>query len=339
MMPDEPFAPDLGARLQSTQRTTAIDPFPETDGRCVAANLTVLSGSEAGRFFLIEGGQALIGRSEEADVPLVHPGISRQHARLAIQENGLVLEDLQSRNGTFVKDASVTGAVGLPPRCRVRLGHAVVLEVAALDALGAAAFRKLGQALHTDPLTGVGNRRALAKRLAEEVSFARREQRLLGLLLLDLDHFKKVNDRLGHAVGDLVLIQVGQALVQNVRAEDAVFRYGGEEFCVLLRGQGRKEIRQAAERLREAVDALQILTLRGTVHVTISIGVAGLMPDDPGDEQSLLLWADQALYRAKEKGRNRVEVSARRKTTLLPVTAVAAFDAEESTQPRMRLRR
>jgi diguanylate cyclase (GGDEF)-like protein len=337
MYPDTP--PDLSVRLQSTQRTAAIDPFPESDGRCVAANVTVLSGSEAGRFFLLEGGRALVGRSEEADVPLVHPGISRQHARIAVEDSGLVLEDLKSRNGTFVEDAVVTGSVALPPRCRVRLGHAVVLEVAALDTLGLAAFRKLGQALHTDPLTGVGNRRALTKRLAEEVSFARRERRLLGLLLLDLDHFKRVNDRLGHAVGDLVLIQVGQALVQNVRAEDAVFRYGGEEFCVLLRGQGRKEIRQAAERLRQAVADLEILTLAGTVKVTISVGVAGLLPDEPGDEESLLLWADQALYRAKERGRDRVEVSARRKTTLLPVTAAAAFDAEENTQPRMKLRR
>lgn len=337
MSPDD-LVPDLSARLQSTQRTQALDPFPEADGRCVAANVTVLSGSEAGRFFLVEGGRVVIGRSEEADIPLVHPGISRQHARMAVHDNGLVLEDLGSRNGTFVDDAPVTGAVALPPRCRLRLGHAAVLEVAALDALGAAAFRKLGQALHTDPLTGVGNRRALERRLDEEVSFARRERRLLGVLLLDLDHFKRVNDRLGHAVGDLVLIQVGQALVQNVRAEDAVFRYGGEEFCVILRGQARKEIRQAAERLRQAVEALRILTLSGTVRVTISVGVACLVPEEVGDEQSLLLWADQALYRAKEKGRNRVELSARRKTSLEGLVS-AEFDVEESTQPRMRLRR
>jgi len=162
-----------------------------------------------------------------------------------------------------------------------------------------------------DSLTGLLNRRAVEQCLAREAHRLQRFNEPFSVLLVDIDHFKRINDLLGHAAGDEVLRQVSTALAEQAREVDRVARYGGEEFCVLLPHTEHDGAMQAAERLRAAVQA-RVITWHGdTLGVTISTGVAcATHPDEAMDV--LLRRADEALYRAKAQGRNRVEVAVAR---------------------------
>jgi diguanylate cyclase (GGDEF)-like protein len=157
----------------------------------------------------------------------------------------------------------------------------------------------------TDELTGVANRRRLVEGLEEAMAFARRRDVPLSVLLADLDSFKDVNDRLGHAVGDEVLTRVARAMEAALRTEDLLGRYGGDEFLVVLPGTAPPGAHEAGERLRRAVSALD-LGLAGlgfTQPLTISVGIASFdrALTEPGE---LIRRADDALYRAKAAGRN-----------------------------------
>jgi diguanylate cyclase (GGDEF)-like protein len=166
----------------------------------------------------------------------------------------------------------------------------------------------------TDVLTGWQNRRYLLVRLMEELARSRRDQSELVCLMLDLDHFKQVNDTYGHAAGDEVLRELAQRVESQVRASDVAARYGGEEFVVLLPHTDVDAGKALAERIRRAVSAEPVsFDDEGEVTVTASIGIATVLPGDEDDLKtvgdSLLARADVALYRAKAAGRNRVEVS------------------------------
>ncbi|MCZ7566402.1 MAG: GGDEF domain-containing protein [Burkholderiales bacterium] len=165
----------------------------------------------------------------------------------------------------------------------------------------------------TDPLTGLYNRRHLDRRLEEEVGKSVRYGIPLSVLLLDVDHFKSVNDRLGHAVGDRVLIALARLMLQAARKSDFVTRYGGEEILLLAPHTALADACLLADRLRRSVESLPIApadapAAGAPIKVTVSIGVAALGPEVP-DGPALLKMADDALYRAKHGGRNRVEVA------------------------------
>ncbi len=155
----------------------------------------------------------------------------------------------------------------------------------------------------TDPLTGVYNRQHLAERLKEEVDRSHRYRTPLAVLLLDLDHFKTVNDRFGHAGGDRALEEVASRMVAVTREVDIVARYGGEEFVAILPNTGREGAEIASKRLLEAIRATPVSTGRGEVLITVSIGGAVLNRHE--EARDLLARADAALYQAKEQGRNR----------------------------------
>ncbi len=157
----------------------------------------------------------------------------------------------------------------------------------------------------TDALTGVGNRRMLDEALAREVERARRQGQALSLLILDIDHFKRVNDTCGHETGDRVLRETGSTLLQMLRSTDIATRMGGEEFVVLLTATALAEAVVCAERFRAAL-ATHDFAL--PAPVTSSFGVAALQPQETGS--ALLARADAALYLAKQQGRNRVVAAA-----------------------------
>lgn len=164
----------------------------------------------------------------------------------------------------------------------------------------------------TDPITGLYNRRHFDQVAAEELRRAHRGECYLDLLLIDIDHFKKVNDQYGHARGDEVLAQVAQCLLSHCRRPtDFVFRIGGEEFAVLVSGESSGVGGMFAEMLRNAVAALQIPNIDSPVkeYLTISIGVASTEPDEEQQMDELLKSADERLYIAKNLGRDRVVVS------------------------------
>jgi len=163
----------------------------------------------------------------------------------------------------------------------------------------------LSQKAQIDALTGLWNRRHFDNRLQAEQSLAKRSSRPLAIIMIDLDHFKSINDRFGHPMGDEVLRRVGLYLVEALRQEDVVCRYGGEEFSVIA-PNGANAAAELAERLRQGIEALHITCNGQPLKVTASFGVA--WSEEP--DESLLSQADAALYRAKQGGRNRVEVAA-----------------------------
>jgi diguanylate cyclase (GGDEF)-like protein len=168
----------------------------------------------------------------------------------------------------------------------------------------------------TDVLTGWHNRRYLIVRLIEELARARRDGTQLVCLMLDIDHFKRVNDNWGHAAGDAVLREIAQRIESQVRASDVAARYGGEEFVVLLPGTEVASALLLAERIRTAVSESPINLPNGeNVTITASIGISDVRPAPEADDlktvgDSLIARADVALYAAKSAGRDRVVVEA-----------------------------
>jgi two-component system, cell cycle response regulator len=163
------------------------------------------------------------------------------------------------------------------------------------------------QATH-DALTGVWNRGEILETLRRELERAARSKTATGILMLDIDHFKTINDTYGHLTGDGVLKEVTQRITKAVRGYDSLGRYGGEEFLIVLPGCSREQIDLGAERVRSAVDNGPILINESKVTVTVSIGAAVTSRCSVSD-MALLAAADSALYRAKETGRNQTVLS------------------------------
>lgn len=166
-----------------------------------------------------------------------------------------------------------------------------------------AAQNALLEASIRDELTGLHNRRFLMSRLHEEYERARRNGTMLGLLMLDIDYFKNINDRYGHPAGDEVLRSVAQNLAFMLREYDVAGRYGGEEFVVVSTGTTAEDLVRLADRIRERIESLEMHGKAPALRVTVSIGVSALEECDSAE--SLLKRADVALYRAKHRGRNR----------------------------------
>jgi diguanylate cyclase (GGDEF)-like protein len=162
----------------------------------------------------------------------------------------------------------------------------------------------------TDALTGLSNYRHFHELLELEVQRARRMEYPVGLILMDLDHFKQVNDQHGHPIGDFALRQVAEQVRHRLRRTDVVARVGGEEFAAILPGDGLAEVGIVAEKLRDAVEALPPVTggmSSESTPLTLSLGGTSLAPDVV-DAELLKSYADQALYQAKRNGRNQVRL-------------------------------
>ncbi|MES9939566.1 MAG: GGDEF domain-containing protein [Candidatus Thiodiazotropha sp. 6PLUC1] len=154
-----------------------------------------------------------------------------------------------------------------------------------------------------DSLTGVKNRTAFDSNFSREIELNRRKDSGLSVIVMDIDFFKRINDQYGHAVGDLVLKQVAKTVEESIRSSDALYRYGGEEFVVVLNGTDQLGANLLAERIRENIENLRIESLK-KLQVTLSLGVTMMSSGDT--TESLFKRADSALYQAKNQGRNQV---------------------------------
>jgi two-component system cell cycle response regulator len=177
-----------------------------------------------------------------------------------------------------------------------------------------------------DVLTGIANRGAVMDALRNEMSRQVREHRSFGVILVDIDHFKNINDTHGHLCGDEVLQVVTRRMKECVRPYDTLGRYGGEEFLVIASAANERGTMALAERIRSAMESKPVVTQQGEVRVTASLGVAVSTSARDGDPLMLLRLADRALYAAKDKGRNRCELTT---VTDSPASALAAPSAEE----------
>jgi diguanylate cyclase (GGDEF)-like protein len=268
--------------------------------------LIVIAGPRLGEVFPIEG-EMIIGRDADSVLSLADDeGVSRRHARVIPTSDGAVISDLDSANGLFVDGERVREQL-LKEGAKVRVGQTTVLKFARFDSVEELAQRQLLEAALRDGMTRAFNRRYFLQRLGAEVRFADRHQQPLALLLLDVDLFKELNDRLGHPVGDQVLCELVARLGNALRAEDVLARYGGEEFAILARGISDEQALQLGERLRQMVADAGFSP--GDAKLTISVGLA-TFPFEGAEldtaAERLVERADAALYRAKQAGRNQV---------------------------------
>jgi len=276
--------------------------------------LVVIAGAHLGEIFPVDT-EMLIGRDPEASLRLAEDeGVSRRHARVTPVADGALLADLGSQNGTYVDGERVQERV-LKEGMKIRIGQTTVLKFARYDGVEEAAQRQLLESALRDGLTRAFNRRYFVERLGAEIRFAERHAQPLALLMLDIDHFKQLNDSHGHLIGDDVLRAVVGVLGDTLRAEDVLARYGGEEFAVLARGVNKEGAKVLGERLRREVGEMGLTKDGGDkLTVTVSVGISVFPLENPADVPSdkighrLIELADAALYRAKNGGRNRVEV-------------------------------
>jgi diguanylate cyclase (GGDEF)-like protein len=211
-----------------------------------------------------------------------------------------LVEEGKASSDVLMQGLDVTGA---DPDSHERWG--IVSGQLALGLRRISLYRQVQEAAIHDGLTGLLVRRHFRERLEEEVNRALRRGSSLVFLMVDLDHFKQVNDTYGHLVGDVVLREVASLIHRAVREIDLVGRYGGEEFAVVLPESGRTFGIQIAERIRQTVEQASLRAYDEQVHMTVPIGVA-LCPEDASVADHLIDKADQAMYRAKALGRNRV---------------------------------
>lgn len=170
--------------------------------------------------------------------------------------------------------------------------------------------QRLKELCKTDYLTGVQNRRSFMERAETELVRAQRFTSPIAVVMLDVDHFKRVNDSYGHATGDEVLKVVAKILAAEVRRHDVIARYGGEEFALLLAETNEEQARVMAERCREEIERADIIVGGRAIKVTASLGIASYPHDEVANIEKLINLADQALYRAKDAGRNQVVIAA-----------------------------
>jgi two-component system cell cycle response regulator len=269
--------------------------------------LVRVRGAELGRVTQLSPERMRVGRSQDSEMWLSDDGVSRRHAALVREADGYVLEDEGSANGTFVAGVKITRHQ-LRDGDVIQFGPTAVFRYTLSDESQEALLRQLYDASVTDALTGAHNREHFDTQLRAELSYARRHNTDVSLVIFDADHFKKVNDTYGHQVGDAVLMQIASVVRATVRSEDVFARYGGEEFALVLRGIDIEGAGAVADRLRERIAALRIATERGELSVTVSAGCASLSTAEDKSPEGLISAADRRLYGAKHAGRNRVVI-------------------------------
>jgi diguanylate cyclase (GGDEF)-like protein len=297
------LAPEDETMAVSAVRSSQEVSRPVTQQRTV---VKILSGHEAGRVHLMTGDTLVVGRAATCDLRIDDSSLSRQHCRIRKTNGVYFVEDLESRNGTQVDGARIKAPVRLEDGALIQLAATTIIMFSHQEDLEVQAEQRLYASAVLDPLTGLHNRRHLDARLKSEFAFANRHGTPLSVLLIDIDHFKKVNDTYGHLGGDAALKALADRLQHTVRIEDIVARYGGEEFAVVARGIEGPGAMLFAERIRDRVGQIQVAHEEDLIKFTISVGVVTMTRERIFDSiASLLKAADDALYKAKEAGRNR----------------------------------
>jgi diguanylate cyclase (GGDEF)-like protein len=301
LVPDD-YEDDSADRTVVFERTALEAVAPAATDRMHV--LVRMDGANVGQVTRLSGDEIEIGRVAKNALHLPFEGVSRQHARLVRRAGKYWLEDLKSANGTFVQGTRITSH-SLSDGDVIQFGPRVAFRYSVTDTGEEKILRQLYESSVKDSLTGAYNREYFGERLKTEVAYAKRHETHLSLLMVDVDHFKKVNDTYGHPAGDAVLIATVAAVSSTLRGEDVVARYGGEEFAVILRGIELANAITAAERLRELVANQSVTHESSVIRCTVSIGIASLACTSSPTLDALVAVADRRLYLAKRGGRNR----------------------------------
>jgi two-component system, cell cycle response regulator len=283
-------------------------------GRMKAADeappaLVVLMGPTGyvGKQFPLTQAESIIGRSVECQIFIDDKSVSRSHARLNVAGNEVVLMDMGSSNKTIINGKTLQEMTPyrLSNNDQIKTGNVIFkfLESGNLEAI---TNKEMNDKAEKDALTGAYSKGALLEKGPEAIKRSEFLVEELSVLVFDIDFFKKVNDNYGHAAGDYVLKTLANIVgTKMTRAVDYFARYGGEEFVILLQGTPIKTAIEVAERIRTTIES-SVFEFEGkTIPVTISLGVASRIYSESSWEQ-LFKRADEALYKSKQSGRNRV---------------------------------
>lgn len=276
--------------------------------------LIVVSGGTPGAMLRLSSEVARLGRSHESSMRFADLSVSRRHATIVADSRGDAwLTDQESSNGTYLNGSPIESRVPyrLGDGDRVQFGSSTVVKFVRLDPTDEQFQRELFERTVRDPLTGLYNRAFFLDQIGPLAE--RGAARGLGLaaLMLDVDHFKKINDSYGHDVGDQVLREVAAVLRESTRAEDLVARYGGEEFVLAIPVASPDQASERAERIRVNLVDRQIICpgagrdSSSRISVTASLGLAFAQPGRDRSAPCLITAADRCLYQAKRGGRNR----------------------------------
>lgn len=288
---------------------------PERQIRDLRPALVFLSGELIAVPIPLERPEVILGRALEADVRINDSKVSRRHAMVAksfneeTQKTDYIVTDFGSRNGTYVNGERMGKQQVLQNGDKITIGDHI-LRFDLLDEVDREYQRQIHRLISHDDLTGLLSSRSFFSELRREAARATAENRAFCVLMMDVDHFKNVNDTYGHLTGSKTLEEIGACIIESLRSGDAASRFGGEEFSAFLLDADTTQAMVAAERIRRLIEERMFTVIRhaepeSTHKVTISIGIAAF-PDDSHDPIELVEMADSALYRAKREGRNRV---------------------------------
>ncbi|MBS2028383.1 MAG: GGDEF domain-containing protein [Deltaproteobacteria bacterium] len=272
-----------------------------------SAYLICVTGSSVGKMFKLTQPEMVIGRSSEADISINDDGISRRHAKIVVRPDGSVnIVDLGSTNGTFY-DGNRVDVHSLRDGDKIQIGSTTILKFSYQDNLDEQYQKNLYESATRDPMTRVYNKKYFADTFRKDFSYCLRHRVPLSLVILDVDHFKKVNDTHGHQAGDFVLTRLATKIQETIRTEDVFARYGGEEFVLLLRECEEDKGFIFCERIRRLIESTDFTFENKKIPVTCSLGLATLSDAEYPGPDEMIAAADKYLYRAKQSGRNRVE--------------------------------
>jgi diguanylate cyclase (GGDEF)-like protein len=263
------------------------------------------SGPAMGSRFPLGNKPLIVGRDGECDIRINDESVSRRHASIQPDGTGYRIVDLHSTNGTFVNELRVS-AQALRDGDYLHIGNCICRYLAGGN-VEAQYHEEIHRLTIMDALTDVYNRRYLLEFLGHELASSIRYRRPLAFAMFDVDHFKAINDRLGHLGGDSTLRELAGAVKGILRATDILARYGGEEFAVVMPDTSREQALICGERLRDAVASYRFSYVEKTYPVSISVGISIFMAEEGITTAQLIGQADANLMRAKGAGRNRVE--------------------------------
>jgi len=262
------------------------------------------TGPGMGTRYTLGDGPITLGRGSDCDICIHDNSVSRRHARIESGEDGFFADDLQSTNGTYVNDVSAS-MYKLHDGDYLRVGNCIYRFLMGGN-VEAEYHEEIYRLTIIDALTEVPNKRFLMEFLDRELARSCRYNRPLALVLFDVDHFKLINDDLGHLGGDFALRELAGRIKGNIRKEELFARYGGEEFVIILPETGPEHAIELGERLRLLIASEPFRYEGRPFQVTISLGVAAISGEANFTPRELIALADEKLYEAKRQGRNRV---------------------------------
>jgi two-component system cell cycle response regulator len=274
------------------------------EGAC----LVQIYGPDLGKKYVLDGSvEFTVGRGENAHIVLELDNVSRRHCSFITRDDKVFIRDDGSTNGTYLNNIEVRGETALRSGDLIKIGSAIFkfLFGGELGSIEAQYHEEIYRLTIIDGLTQVYNKRYLLEFLDREMARCGRHGRALSIVMIDVDHFKRINDTYGHLAGDYVLRELASQIKTRIRREECFARYGGEEFVLVLPETGHDNSVYLAEKLRKMIEVHRFVFEGKEIKVSFSGGVADMQPQDEGPEGFIQV-ADGRLYEAKRAGRNRI---------------------------------